>query len=391
MPNLPVRDRSDAKLAGVCSALARTWAIDPLVVRVAFVVVGLLTNGFVLAVYATLWAILPERGGVAPLHRLFPATRSWSWGALATAVLIATALAAAATGTGPGAFVILALAWLILRFGFAGRQPGPTGSRPPAPPRAPQTPFERSAQAWQQRVDNIEAGRPADWVPELEPPDRPDLYGASSPWDAPTRSATRPLRRRRGLRTWLGILVALGVTWAGLAAASALDVVVDPLAWASATLLVLGVALLLTARPSRAVFGRPVLLLPLTVLVGLATLPLIVPTPLTGRSVGAIGAAATFDEVTRLPVGDHTVDLSSRTITDETLQYRLPLGDVTLVVPATGNVVVRATAVAGDVVMPDGTEEGINLHREWGRVTEPGAPTLTIDVWAGVGEVEVRS
>ena len=92
MPNLPVRDRSDAKLLGVCSALARTWAIDPLVVRVAFVVVGLLTNGFVLAVYAMLWAILPERGGVAPLHRMLPSARSWSWGTLATIALLVTAI-----------------------------------------------------------------------------------------------------------------------------------------------------------------------------------------------------------------------------------------------------------------------------------------------------------
>ncbi len=61
-----MRDRTDAKLAGVCAALARTWAIDPVIVRVAFVVLAFLTNGFVIAAYAALWALLPERGGVAP-------------------------------------------------------------------------------------------------------------------------------------------------------------------------------------------------------------------------------------------------------------------------------------------------------------------------------------
>lgn len=393
MPNLPVRDRSDAKLAGVCSALARTWGIDPLVVRVAFVIVGLLTNGFVLAVYATLWAILPERGGVAPLHRLLPASRSWSWGVLATAVLLVTALAAAATGTGPGAFVILALAWLIVRFGFAGRRPGSPGVRTPAPPPAPQTAFERYAQVWQQRLDNVEAGRPADWAPELEIPDRPDLYGPESPWDTPASPVTTPVRRRRGLRTWLGIIVALGVTWSGLAAASALDVAVTPLAWSSATLLVLGGALLLTARPIRAAWGRPVLLLPLTILVAVTTLILLVPTQVPGRPMSALGPTTptTAGDVTSLPMGDHTIDLSTRAVSDDTVGYELGLGDLVVIVPRDGNVVVRAHAGVGDVTMPDGTGEGFNIEREWRRATNPDAPTLTIDVRVGLGRVEVRS
>lgn len=388
MPNLPVRDRSDAKLGGVCAALARAWEIDPLVLRVTFVVVALLTNGFALAVYALLWAILPERGGLTPLERLIPSSRSWSWGTLATVGLLVTALAAAATGTGPGAFVILALAWLILRFGFAGRRPGSAGERSPAPLPPPQTPFERTAQMWQQRLDNVEAGRPADWVPELDaPPDRPDLYGSTSPWDAPARDATKPGARRRGYRTWLGVLVTLGLTWAGLAIATALGVVVVPLGWAAATLVVLGGALLVTARPTRAVWGRPALLLPATLVAAVTTIGLLVPTQVQTPAVNA----ATDPALTQLPMGEHVIDLRERPVAEESLSYDLPIGDLTIDVPRTGNVVVRAGVTLGDLTMPDGFADGLDARREWRRITDPGAPTLTIDVTVGLGDVEVRS
>lgn len=381
MPNLPVRDRADAKLVGVCAALARTWQIDPIIVRLAFVVVGLLTNGFALAVYAVLWAILPERGDVAPLHRLFPATRSWSWGAMATVALLVTALAAAATGTGPGAFVIFALAWLIVRFGFAGRGSGPATHHAPPPLPTPTTPFERSAHAWQQRLANIDAGRPADWVPEFElpPPPEPDWSQHRAP-------------RSRGLRTWLGVLIALGTTWTGLAIASAVGVLVPPLGWMAATLGVLGLALLWGASPKRASRGRPVLLLPATLLAAVATLALVVPTQLPAAPVEAVRAAEPVlsDGTTHLPIGEHTLDLASRAVTDETVRYDLALGDLTLVVPREGNVVVTAKANLGDITLPDGAIDGFDVTRTWRRVTDPEAPTLTIEVSVGLGEVVVR-
>jgi len=375
MPNLPVRDRADAKLVGVCSALARTWGIDPLVVRAAFVIVALLTNGFALAVYLVLWAILPEPGGVAPLHRLLPATRSWSWGALATVALLATALAAAVTGTGPGAFVILALAWIILRFGFAGRGPGAYTAPPPRPRPAPVTPFERAAEAWQQRLENLEAGRPADWAPEVPAP------------------VARPVLPRRGFRTWLGIVAALGAAWTGLAVAGANGVVITSLAWSASTLLVLGIALVACARPTRRSWGRPALLLPVTVVVALGTIVSIVPTQTPPRPVTAIGAAPVVTgDVTHLAIGEHTIDLSTRAVADETIRYELGVGDLALVVPEEGNVVVRSHVWLGDITLPHGeVGEGFDVQREWHREPNPDAPTLVIDVALGLGEVEVRS
>lgn len=384
MPNLPVRVRTDAKLAGVCAALARAWSIDPVIVRVAFVLLAFFTNGFIIAAYAALWALLPERGGQAPLHQLFPATRSWSWPTLVTVVVLVTAtVGAAVSGSGPGAFVVLVLAWVILRFGLAGRRtPEPPAASAPLPP--PTTPFERVALAWQQRLDNLENGRPADWVPQVEAASS-SLY---SPAAGPV-SRRSPAVRRRGARTWLGVGVGVGSAWTGLAIASALGVVVEPLAWAASALLVLAATLVWSARPARAAYGRPRFLLPLAILVGLGTIPLL--TPVAAPTVANVTAPVAMPgTVQNLPIGENVIDLAASPTADETLRYRLDLGDVEVRVPREGNVVVNAHVDLGEIKTPSGDREGMDLDHTWSRVDDPAAPTRTIEVEVGLGEVVVR-
>lgn len=282
-------------------------------VRVAFVVVGLLTNGFVLAVYAMLWAILPERGGVAPLHRMLPLRPVLVVGTLATIALLVTAVAAAATGTGPGAFVIFArVADPAVRLRRQGA--GGLGPPRPRPLPVPTTPFERHAQVRQQRAwPTSTPDAPRTGSPTSRRPTRPARTRPTAPRDAPAARPSAPTTRRRGLRTWLGILVALGVTWAALSFATASGEPVGTLAWPAATLVVLGLALLFSACSTPKVSGRPFLLLPVTVLVAVGTLVALVPGQLVSDARGAVGADATSAaDVTHLPIGDHTVDLSGR-------------------------------------------------------------------------------
>lgn len=388
MSNLPlVRDRADAKIAGVCAALARSWQVDPLIVRVGMVILAILTNGFILAAYAALWALLPERGSsTEPVRRLLPFTRSWSTGAL-VAVVVATAcvLGAIATGAGPGAFVVILVAWLILRFGLTRRPsaPAPVVGRPPLP--APRTEFERLAQAWQRRLDNVDAGFPADWAPEL--------VEAPAPAPALPHAGPRPpAARRRGLRTWLGILVALGVVWTGLTLAQASGVGVPAVAWSAATLGVLGLSLLAVVRPARAAWGRPPALLLATVVALVSTLALLLPVPRLGRTlVTAPTGAAPAAGAHVLSAGEHTVDLSRTAVTEtRTVSYRLDLGELTFVPPAAGNVVVRARADLGGITMPARQSEGFDASADWERIVDPAAPTLTVDITVGVGQVVVR-
>lgn len=387
------RDRSEARFRGVCAALARAWHVDAVIVRVAFVVLTFITGGFAVFAYLALWALIPERGSTTePVRRLLPFTRSWS---TATLVIVVVATAAAVggivTGSGAGAFILIALAWIILRFGFAGRRSAaPDASMPTAPWPTPTTPFERASVVWQQRLDNVAAGRPVDWSPELDDPDPAGLYGPAT--EVGTRPRSGAAVRRRGRRTWLGILVGLGIVWGGLAGASALGLPVGGLAWSASTLLVLGVALLWTARPLSAAWGRPRLLLPLTALAGAATTVLLIGTAAlppfaTGSELGGSDGVA----AERIMVGEKVADLSAHSATaDETLRFRVDLGSLEVLVPAEGNVVVHAQVGAGEIVTPDDSEvSGVNATKTWTRIDKPGEPVLTIDASVGLGNVEV--
>lgn len=393
MSDRPVlrRDPHQAKVAGVCSALAQWWNVDPVIVRVGFVAVAILTNGLGLLAYLALWALIPSAGSqTEPVRQLFPFTRSWSGAVLVTVVVAAVLVIGVLTGATPGALVIVALAWLIVRFGF-GRRGRPSGAAA-SPPPAPSTEFERLSLQWQQRLDNVESGLPADWVPPsyLAEPDPAGIYGP-----APTRTTQRtPASRRRGRRTWLGTLVGLGAVWSVLAALSSAGVTVSALAWSAATLAVLGATLVWVARPARAQHGRPRFLLLATLACAAATaVNLVPPMPvLTQPSSQFVVDNEAIAGTHRLPLGDRTFDLRTTAITQDTeTTVELDAGSLLVLVPAEGNVVVRGTVDFGEFTTPDGAFDGVDVAHTWSRITEPGQPTLTIDAHVRMGELEVRA
>lgn len=74
------RSRTEVIVAGVCGGLAEYFAIDPVIVRLIFVLMTL-TTGIGLVVYPVLWMVMPKGG--LPLHTiptppLFPQpTQDW--------------------------------------------------------------------------------------------------------------------------------------------------------------------------------------------------------------------------------------------------------------------------------------------------------------------------
>lgn len=375
-----MRDRADARLAGVCAALARSWQIEPLVVRVAFVALTPVTSGFALTVYLVLWAMLPRRGSTTTRTG-----RVWAPLAVIGALVAGSVLfGVISSGAGLGALVLLGTIWLVMRLG---------GRRPPEPPAVaalPRTPFERASMAWQQRLDNVRSGRPADFSPELVDPDPAGLYGPDV-----TPAVADVTRRRGGRHAWLRLLIALGVAWSALALVQRFGVPVSALGWTSATLGVLGLGLVISAAPRRAGWGRPPLLLFTTLLVAAATaFLLVVPgsghTPRSGDSVGVTDARTRLGVVV-LPPGEHSVALDAPGPEAEPVSYALDVGDLVVQVPTSGNVVVHASNSVGELVMPDGTYEGIDNRAQWERITDPDAPTLVVDVHVGAGSLQVRS
>jgi phage shock protein C len=66
-----MRSRTEVIIAGVCGGLAEYFAIDPVIVRLIFVLVTL-TSGIGLLVYPILWLVMPKTGATAGGGQLFP-------------------------------------------------------------------------------------------------------------------------------------------------------------------------------------------------------------------------------------------------------------------------------------------------------------------------------
>lgn len=64
------RSRTDTMVAGVCGGLGAYFALDPVIVRLIFVLVTL-TSGLGLPVYAVLWLIMPKDPIVIPGQQQF--------------------------------------------------------------------------------------------------------------------------------------------------------------------------------------------------------------------------------------------------------------------------------------------------------------------------------
>ena len=447
------RSTSDVKIAGLCGGIARQWGVDPVLVRVGFAMLAL-SGGVGLVLYLAGWLLLPTDGrDTAPVDDLFgAATRKWPrevWIAIVSIACVAAfALFGSVAPFGIGPALVIAVIWY---FGFyrprAARRNSAAG--PPAPPAVPATPsqpfrypgpptpFTEAAEAWQRRVvehqqwqasppgqagqwptpppGNMGAVPPAaPWAPvgpaampvaaaDPEPDDRaaflatPDPVGLySEPVAANTSgsSVVRPRRRRSARRLGWSALLVLGLTLSGLGLADYLGAAITPAVYAATALLVIGFALVLATW-----FGRPRGLLPVGVVLALGVLGLSAEPTLPPSVVPDTRVA--YSTPAHLPAGgDHldagalTVDLSRLPVrTDTTYKARVDLGSVDVLVPRNAQVVVRYTADAGEVTafgrpVADGTELS-------GVVTDPSPlrpdrPTLTLDLAADLGTVEVR-
>ena len=57
------RSRNDKFLGGVCGGIARSFGIDPSIVRIVFVALAIFGFSTGVIVYLVLWLVLPVEGG----------------------------------------------------------------------------------------------------------------------------------------------------------------------------------------------------------------------------------------------------------------------------------------------------------------------------------------
>lgn len=163
---------------GLCAGIASHWGVDPLIVRIMAVVLGL-SAGVGVALYLIGWALVPALGSdERPIHRFAPFTRKWSTPAMTiAAVVFGVLIVSLASGIAPMGFgpaLIVAAVWY---FGFYRKRSAASSTQQPprglaAPDQVPITAFEQASEAWRQRVEEVRSNAwsqppsaPADPVP----------------------------------------------------------------------------------------------------------------------------------------------------------------------------------------------------------------------------------
>jgi phage shock protein PspC (stress-responsive transcriptional regulator) len=376
-------------LGGVAGGLARHFDIDPVVVRVALVVL-VFFGGSGLLLYAAGWLFVPEEGSERAPVTLDDRNRSLAL--YVSAGLAALALLGDTVGRFdfPWPLAVIALVVLVVVSRSDRLRPAQRGATGPVPPYdpteaayAPHAPVAADAADASYAVDAPEdtGTGPVDAPPVWAPPAPPAYVPPANP------------RRRGPILFWFTLaLIALAVTTLGIVDAAGASIP-DP-AYPALAVGITGAMLVLGAFWGRA--GG-------LIVVGLlSTLAL----------VGSVGAqeyggdgdhvhavptvAADLHDSYKMGAGDLKVDLTQvadpAALDTRHLELKGGVGTIQVTVPDDVNVAFTGVVHGpGQIDFFDDGRGGIDTSVEQTHVVAPDAPTLTIDAMLGVGEISVRS
>lgn len=375
------RSRTDRKVAGVAGGLARHLDVDPLILRVAFVVLAFF-GGAGLIVYGACWLLVPEDGDEKAPFNLDERSRSIAL--VIVGVLAALALVGDSWGAfwfpWPVAIVALIALWLLTRNNQ--QQPSTPVPPPAAQPYTHTYTHTYTPPAGQQATGWV--GQPAASAPAPQP------QGYHTEPVQPFSSYVKqPNPRKRGpILFWFTLaLVALGVGVLGIA-----DLAGAPVADPAYPALAVGISGLMLVIG--AFFGRAggIIVLGLIAAIGLAGATAaqeVDPDTVTERPLTAADVDASYS----LGVGEQRIDLSG--VTDlESLDGRRitvdgDLGAVDITLPEGVRAVIDARiGGVGEIRLFGAERNGIDV-RDQTTVGSSGDPTVTLDIELGVGAIEV--
>jgi phage shock protein PspC (stress-responsive transcriptional regulator) len=432
------RSATDAKLAGLCGGVAQHWAIDPVLVRVGWVLLAL-SGGIGLVLYLAGWLLIPVEGNEkAPIDDLFgESVRRWPrelW--ITLVVVLSLAMFTIFGWLSPfsiGPAIVIAVIWY---FGFykgrhdKGTAVAPTSSAEsltqPAEPAQPQfvrypgppTPFIEAAQAWQRRIEEharqVAAANQAPAMPTDQWPHPPTETPSQAPAESeagehtaflaepdpiglyvepPAAPPLRMSKTRSAKRLRLVSLIVLGLTLSGLGIAQALGAAIPLAGYLAAALLVIALTLVAATW-----FGMARGLLPLGILLAVAVVIITAAGPALRVPV-ATTSTHTYNTLADLPPGDTedygelSVDLSQLAVTrDATYAAHVDLGRLEITAPKDAHVVINYTADLGAVrAYGLDVKAGSDIG---GQITDPqarpGQHTLTLDLSVDAGNIEVQ-
>lgn len=365
----PRRRAADRQVAGVAAAIGRRYDIDPVLVRVGFVVTTIY-GGVGVLLYLLGWLLLPAEGDeVSAAEAVMGKGRSSVSTPLAVVLGLALIPASAAVlGGDPRGLLALALCAAALF--LLHRHRAELGEVPPEPVAAMTT--DATAQ---------DRTSPPAWDPLGAAPFAWDL---PEPGPAPQAEPPPPPRpRSRVTPVTLGLALLAG----GIAAAF-----LDPVHVAATMLAVVGLGLLVGSLLHR---GRGLIV---------AAVPLALVTwvlhavPLDGFSAGerrwSAGTPAQLEDRYTLTTGSGHLDLTDLVVPDGrrvTTTVAVSLGETKVFLPPDLDVDVTCRAVIGsvDCLREEQSGGGPRVAASGDGADGPGGGELVLDVRAGTGDVEV--
>lgn len=367
-------------LGGVAAGIARTLRIDPVLVRVAFVVLTVFGGSGVL-LYVAGWLFIPEEGRDESTGERFFRNNNGLVIALAViaAVLVAGPVLAwgwLGDGAGAGGAVLLVLVVvgviMLLR-------------RDQAPSPAPDDTAVTSA-------PTIDAPLAAESAAPPQGPGAPTMVlpaGSPSPPPQPPHPA---LPKERSVLGRLTVGVVLLVVGTLIALDLADVIVVEPVAVLASALAVVALGLLVGTLLGRArgLIALGIALVVLLIPVGAVPDGLRVNRGAGEREYRPTSQTDLADSY-ELGLGKLTVDLRKLAISgDQNVDISLGMGEVIVLVPLDGAVDVEAQVGAGTIDLPGGGPEqgGMGLEQTWERDGD-GTSVLTLDVSNGLGAITV--
>lgn len=374
-PRRLTRDR-DGVVGGVAGGLGRYFGVDPVVVRVLFVILAI-TGGFGVLLYAILWIAVPEEDGAdvagaeshgASAARRFGDAPPWAQALIVIGIGLIVAINVS-TGQ-PSLFWVLALVVVGIVLFQQGDDRRAHPARPPS--AAPPNPTGQSG------------GPPAAGG---APP-----HMARASWPSPPPAPPRPAEPASMLGQ-LTIAAALLVTGAGAALDNLGVLALGLREYLALGLAVIGLGLLVGAWVGRARW------------LGLLGLLLVPPLLIAGvaedfRFSGEIGertfTPASADQLPdryRLLAGELEVDLSEleldRAAGPVEVDAGVTFGELRIVVGDDVDVEVRGGVRGGEIVAFDTTRSGVNVAIDERFTVDDPAGELVLRLDQGFGQVIV--
>ncbi len=362
-PGRLTRATDDKVLTGLCGGLGRHFGVDPVVFRVAFVVLSI-AGGTGVLLYLAGWLLIPDDQGTAVTDR-FTGSRSRN---LALAILIGAGVLMLVDGWDTHWGNDSAIAVALIAAGGLWLWSRRDRSQPPAPPSPPSSPAAEVAPP---------APPPPPPAPSSEAPSRDATTGGAA------RAAAPPKPRSALVPVTLSLLLVLG------GALSLLNVTLAT--GLAVALLVTGGAMVVGAWR-----GRARGLIPVAIVLGMG---LCVAAVVDVSFTGGIGerfhqplAISELETSYRLGIGEIVVDLRRLDLTgrSESVLVTAGIGHVEVIVPPGVEVVSAGHAGAGEVVLFGASGEGTSVDRRLVSPGRDGGGRLTVDARVGIGQVEVR-